>query len=124
MKDSIKAKLQSLIERHEEVSALLSDAEIISDQNKFRELSKEYSQLEPIVKTFKEYSQALEDKQAAYEMLNEKEAELVEMAKEELKLANEAIEKLESELQILLLPRDPNDDANVFLEIRAGTGGD
>lgn len=124
MKDSIKAKLQSLIERHEEVSALLSDVEITSDQNKFRDLSKEYSHLEPIVKAFKEYSQALEDKQAAYEMLNEKDAELVEMAKEELKLANEAIEKLESKLQILLLPRDPNDDANVFLEIRAGTGGD
>lgn len=124
MKDSIKAKLQSLIERHEEVSALLSDVEITSDQNKFSDLSKEYSHLEPIVKAFKEYSQALEDKQAAYEMLSEKDAELVEMAKEELKLANEAIEKLESELQILLLPRDPNDDANVFLEIRAGTGGD
>lgn len=124
MKDSIKAKLQSLIERHEEVSVLLSDVEIASDQNKFRDLSKEYSHLEPIVKAFKEYSQALEDKQAAYEMLNEKDAELVEMAKEELKLANEVIEKLESELQILLLPRNPNDDANVFLEIRAGTGGD
>ncbi|APC95668.1 peptide chain release factor 1 [Francisella tularensis subsp. novicida] len=124
MKDSIKAKLQSLIERHEEVSALLSEAGVISDQNKFRDLSKEYSHLEPIVKAFKKYTQALEDKQAAYEMLNEKDAELVEMAKEELKLANEAIEKLESELQILLLPRDPNDDANVFLEIRAGTGGD
>ncbi|MFV9930837.1 MAG: peptide chain release factor 1 [Francisella endosymbiont of Hyalomma asiaticum] len=124
MKDSIKAKLQSLIERHKEVSALLSDVEITSDQNKFRDLSKEYSHLEPIVKAFKEYSQTLEDKQAAYEMLNEKDAELVEMAKEELKLANEAIEKLESELQILLLPRNPNDDANVFLEIRAGTGGD
>ncbi|ADA77854.1 peptide chain release factor 1 [Francisella tularensis] len=124
MKDSIKAKLQSLIERHEEVSALLSEAGIISDQNKFRDLSKEYSHLEPIVKAFKKYTQALEDKQAAYEMLNEKDAELVEMAKEELKLANEAIEKLESELQIFLLPRDPNDDANVFLEIRAGTGGD
>lgn len=124
MKDSIKAKLQSLIERHEEVSALLSDADIISDQNKFRDLSKEYSHLEPIVKAFKEYTQALEDKEAAQEMLNEKDADLIEMAKEELKLANEAIERLESELQILLLPRDPNDDANVFLEIRAGTGGD
>lgn len=124
MKDSIKAKLQSLIERHEEVSALLSDADIISDQNKFRDLSREYSQLEPIVKAFKDYSQAQEDKEAAQKMLNEKDAELVEMAKEELKLANETIESLEAELQILLLPRDPNDDANVFLEIRAGTGGD
>ncbi|MDE4969962.1 PCRF domain-containing protein, partial [Francisella tularensis] len=65
-----------------------------------------------------------EDKQSAYEMLNEKAAELVEMAQEELKLANEANEKLESEFQIFLLPRDPNDEANVFLEIRAGTGGD
>lgn len=124
MKDSIKAKLQSLIERHEEVSALLGEANVISDQNKFRDLSKEYSHLEPIVKAFKEYTQALEDKEAAYEMLNEKDVELVEMAKEELKLANEAIERLEDELQILLLPRDPNDDANIFLEIRAGTGGD
>ncbi|MEY8672958.1 peptide chain release factor 1 [Francisella philomiragia] len=124
MKDSIKAKLQSLIERHEEVSALLGEANVISDQNKFRDLSKEYSHLEPIVKAFKEYTQALEDKEAAYEMLNEKDAELVEMAKEELKSANESIERLEDELQILLLPRDPNDDANIFLEIRAGTGGD
>ncbi|MEY8701851.1 peptide chain release factor 1 [Francisella philomiragia] len=124
MKDSIKAKLQSLIERHEEVSALLGEANVISDQNKFRDLSKEYSHLEPIVKAFREYTQALDDKEAAYEMLNEKDAELVEMAKEELKLANEAIERLEDELQILLLPRDPNDDANIFLEIRAGTGGD
>ncbi|MBK2093165.1 peptide chain release factor 1 [Francisella philomiragia] len=124
MKDSIKGKLQSLIERHEEVSALLGEANVISDQNKFRDLSKEYSHLEPIVKAFKEYTQALEDKEAAYEMLNEKDAELVEMAKEELKSANESIERLEDELQILLLPRDPNDDANIFLEIRAGTGGD
>lgn len=124
MKDSIKAKLQSLIERHEEVSALLGEANVISDQNKFRDLSKEYSHLEPIVKAFREYTQALDDKEAAYEMLNEKDVELVEMAKEELKLANEAIERLEDELQILLLPRDPNDDANIFLEIRAGTGGD
>ncbi|ASG68738.1 peptide chain release factor 1 [Francisella halioticida] len=124
MKDSIKAKLQSLIERHEEVGALLSDADIISDQNKFRDLSREYSHLEPIVKAFKDYSQAQEDKEAAQEMLSEKDAELVEMAKEELKLANEIIENLEAELQVLLLPRDPNDDANVFLEIRAGTGGD
>ncbi|MDE4982263.1 PCRF domain-containing protein, partial [Francisella tularensis subsp. holarctica] len=87
MKDSIKAKLQSLIERQEEVSALLSEAGIISYHNKFRDLSKEYSHLEPIVKSFKEYTQALEDKQDAYEMLNEKDAELVEMAKEELKFA-------------------------------------
>lgn len=124
MKDSIKAKLQGLVERHEEVSALLGEASVISNQNKFRELSKEYSNLEPIVKSFKQYMQALDDKDVAYEMLNESDPEMREMAKEELKQANESIERLESELQILLLPRDPNDDANVFLEIRAGTGGD
>ena len=124
MKDSIKAKLQSLVERHEEISALLSEASVISNQNKFRDLSREYSNLEPIVVNFNSYSQAIEDKAAAQEMLGEKDAEMVEMAKEELKLANEVIETLESDLQILLLPRDPNDDANVFLEIRAGTGGD
>ena len=124
MKDSIKAKLQSLVERHEEISALLSEASVISNSNKFRDLSREYSNLEPIVVNFNSYSQAIEDKAAAQEMLGEKDAEMVEMAKEELKLANEVIETLESDLQILLLPRDPNDDANVFLEIRAGTGGD
>ena len=124
MKDSIKAKLQSLVERHEEISALLSEASVISNQNKFRDLSREYSNLEPIVVNFNSYSQAIEDKAAAQEMLGEKDAEMVEMAKEELKLTNEVIETLESDLQILLLPRDPNDDANVFLEIRAGTGGD
>ncbi|KEI35341.1 peptide chain release factor 1 [Francisella sp. W12-1067] len=124
MKDSIKSKLQSLVERHEEVSALLSDAGVISNQNKFRDLSKEYSSLEPVVNAFKEYSQAQEDKQAAQEMLNEKDQDLVEMAKEELKLAETKTIELEKDLQILLLPRDPNDDANVFLEIRAGTGGD
>jgi len=124
MKDSIKSKLQSLVERHEEISALLSEASVISNQNKFRDLSREYSNLEPIVVNFKSYTQAIEDKAAAQEMLGEKDAEMIEMAKEELKLANEAIETLGADLQILLLPRDPNDDANVFLEIRAGTGGD
>ena len=124
MKDSIKIKLHALVERHEEVGVLLSDADIITNQNKFRELSKEYSHLEPIVKAFKDYTQAQEDKQAAEEMMGEKDKEMVEMAKEELKLADEAIINLEQELQVLLLPQDPNDDANVFLEIRAGTGGD
>jgi len=124
MKDSIKAKLQGLVERHEEISALLGEASIIANQNKFRDLSKEYSNLEPIVIAFKQYMLALDDKESAYEMLNEDDAEMREMAKDELKLANENIEKLESELQILLLPKDPNDGANVFLEIRAGTGGD
>lgn len=132
MKDSIKRKLQGLIERHEEISALLGEVEIISDQNKFRDLSKEYAQLEPLVTTFKAYEQTYEDiksanemlKESANEMLKESDHDMKEMAKEELNAAEERIEVLNKELEILLLPKDPNDGANVFLEIRAGTGGD
>ncbi|WP_440993420.1 peptide chain release factor 1 [Cysteiniphilum litorale] len=124
MKDSIKRKLQGLIERHEEIAALLGEAEVISDQNKFRDLSKEYAQLEPLVTTFKAYEQAHDDIESANEMLKESDPEMKEMAKEELNDAEERIEALTKELEILLLPKDPNDGANVFLEIRAGTGGD
>lgn len=124
MKDSIKRKLQGLIERHEEIAALLGEAEVISDQNKFRDLSKEYAQLEPLVVTFKAYEQAHQDIESANEMLKESDPEMKEMAKEELNDAEERIDNLNKELEILLLPKDPNDGANVFLEIRAGTGGD
>ncbi|GAB2695786.1 peptide chain release factor 1 [Aliiglaciecola sp. 3_MG-2023] len=124
MKDSVVSKLETLIERFEEVQALLSNAEIIADQNKFRALSKEYSQLEGVVKAFKQYQQAQEDLASAQEMMQEDDAEMREMAQEEYKEAKSNIESLENELQILLLPRDPNDDSNCFLEIRAGAGGD
>lgn len=124
MKDSIKRKLQGLIERHEEIAALLGEADVISDQNKFRDLSKEYAQLEPLVATFKAYEQAHDDIESANEMLKESDPEMKEMAKEELNDAEERIDSLSKALEILLLPKDPNDGANVFLEIRAGTGGD
>ncbi|WJG08250.1 peptide chain release factor 1 [Aliiglaciecola sp. LCG003] len=124
MKDSVVSKLESLIERFEEVQALLSNAEIIADQNKFRALSKEYSQLEDVVKAFKQYQQAQQDLSSAQEMMQEDDAEMREMAQEEYKAAKSSIESLETELQILLLPKDPNDESNCFLEIRAGAGGD
>lgn len=124
MKDSVIRKLESLIERFEEVQALLGDAGVIADQEKFRALSKEYAQLEDVVKAFKSYQQAQEDLQSAEEMMQEDDAEMKEMAQEEYKQAKQDIERLESELQILLLPRDPNDDNSCFLEIRAGAGGD
>lgn len=124
MKDSIRKKLETLNERYEELGHLLSDPDVIADQNKFREFSKEYSQLEPVVKAFGEYMQAEEDKVSAKEMMQEDDAEMKEMAKEELATAEATIERLDSELQILLLPKDPNDDSNIYLEIRAGTGGD
>ncbi|MCL1058260.1 peptide chain release factor 1 [Shewanella gelidimarina] len=124
MKDSVIRKLEGLLERNEEVLALLSDAGVIADQERFRALSKEYSQLEDVVSTFKSFQQAEEDLESAKEMMEEDDAELKEMAQEEFKIAKAAIASLEDELQILLLPKDPNDDNNCFIEIRAGAGGD
>ncbi|MBD0784987.1 peptide chain release factor 1 [Vibrio sp. Y2-5] len=124
MNSSILVKLESLVERYEEVQHLLGDPTVIGDQDKFRTLSKEYSQLEEITKCFQAYQQAQEDLIAAEEMTKEDDAEMREMAQEEMKEAKAAIERLTDELQILLLPKDPNDDRNCFLEIRAGAGGD
>ena len=124
MKASILVKLESLVERYEEVQHLLGDPAVIGDQDKFRALSKEYSQLEEITKCFQAYQQAQDDLAAAEEMAKEDDAEMREMAQEEIKEAKETIERLNDELQILLLPKDPNDDRNCFLEIRAGAGGD
>lgn len=122
MKDSIRSKLENLVERHEEVAMLLSDPDIISDQNRFRELSKEYSDLEPITSTFKTFQAEQENLDTAKEMLDD--PDMKEMAQEEMKSASAAMQEQEQELQILLLPTDPHDDSNIFLEIRAGTGGD
>jgi len=124
MKDSIRLKLENLCERHEEVGVLLGDPDIISDQNKFRELSMEYSQLEPVTKAFGDYQAAQEDLSGAEEMLKEDDAEMREMAAEEKKDAEQRIETLELGLQKLLLPKDPHDNSNIYLEVRAGTGGD
>lgn len=124
MKPSIEKKLQTLLERHEELGALLADSEVISKQNLFRDYSKEYSQLEPIVNAFRRYQGCLKTISGAQELLQESDPELQQLAKQELKEADETKEKLEQELQVLLLPRDPHDDSNIFLEIRAGAGGD
>lgn len=124
MKASILVKLESLVERYEEVQHLLGDPAVIGDQNKFRSLSKEYSQLEEVTQCFQAYQQAQEDLLAAKEMTKEDDAEMREMAQDEMKAAKAEIERLSAELQILLLPKDPNDDRNCFLEIRAGAGGD
>ncbi|MCL1113849.1 MULTISPECIES: peptide chain release factor 1 [Shewanella] len=124
MKESVIRKLEGLLERNEEVLALLSDASVIADQDRFRALSKEYSQLEDVVSSFKAFQQAQKDFEYAKEMLEEDDADMREMAQEEYKQSKQTLEKLEEELQILLLPKDPNDDTNAFLEIRAGAGGD
>ncbi|WP_286265821.1 peptide chain release factor 1 [Thalassotalea atypica] len=124
MKQSVYSKLEGLVERFEEVQALLSDPDTIADQEKFRALSKEFSQLEGTVKAFKDFQGAEDDFAMAEEMLKDDDPDMREMAQEEYKEAKKSIETLESELQILLLPRDPNDDNNCFVEIRAGAGGD
>ncbi|MEM9243675.1 MAG: peptide chain release factor 1 [Pseudomonadota bacterium] len=124
MKDSIKNKLETIVERHQELSALLSDSDVVANQNQFRELSKEYAQLEPIVSCFKHYQKALADLDSARSMLDSQDAELRQFAQEELTIADKSIQQLEKALQIHLLPKDPNDSCNIFLEIRAGTGGD
>jgi peptide chain release factor 1 len=124
MKPSIQKKLQTLVERHEELNALLSDAEVIGQQNLFREYSKEYAQIEPVVQAFIRYQSCLLNIEDMQELLNEADPELQALAKQELSEAQALITKLEDELQLLLLPRDPHDDSNIFLEIRAGAGGD
>lgn len=124
MKDSVVAKLENLVERFDEVQALLGDPEVIGNQEKFRALSKEFSQLEDVVKGFNAFKDAQSNLESAQEMLEEDDAEMREMAQEEIKEAKADIERLELELQVLLLPKDPNDDHNCFLEIRAGAGGD
>ncbi|WP_427982364.1 peptide chain release factor 1 [Agarivorans sp.] len=124
MKASILSKLETLQERYQEVQVLLGEPEIISDQDKFRGLTKEYSQLEEVVSCFTAYQQAQENLESANEMLQDDDPEMREMAELEVEEAKSSMEKLSEELQLLLLPRDPNDSRSVFLEIRAGAGGD
>lgn len=124
MKASILEKLQTLSDRHEEVGALLSDPDVIGDQNRFRDLSKEYSELEPVVKAYADYVQVQESISDAKLLLKDTDPDMRDMAQEEMKSGEAELELLEIELQKLLLPKDPNDEKNIFLEIRAGTGGD
>jgi len=124
MKSSIKLKLENLHDRFGEIAVLLSQPEIQSDQNQFRSLSQEYSQINPLVDCYNNYIETEESISTAQEMLEEDDDEMREMAKEEIAEAKAVQARLESELQILLLPRDPNDNRNIYLEVRAGTGGD
>lgn len=124
MKDSIRTKLENLKDRFLELEALLSDAEVISDQNRFRDLSKEYSEIEEVVNNFDRFLEVDEALQQAMEMQKDSDPEIREMAQEEIDSSTVELEQLELQLQTLLLPKDNKDSCNVFLEIRAGTGGD
>lgn len=124
MNPSVERKLEGIVERALEVSALLSDADVIADSDRFRQLSVEYAQLYPVVECFEALQRAREEEQAAEELLQDPDPELRSMAAEELEQIRERRRQLELQLQKHLLPRDPDDDKNVYLEIRAGTGGD
>jgi len=124
VKASITSKLETLSERFEEIAMLLSEIEVINDQNRFRDLSKEYAELRPVVDCFSEYQQNLENKAEAMEMMQDSDPDMKEMATEEFKESKQKIDNLSLQLQKMLLPKDPNDDKNIYLEIRAGTGGD
>ena len=124
MKPSLLSKLETLTDRHEEVSALLSDGETIADQERFRALSREYAELEDVVSCYAAYSRLQRDLDEAQQMLADDDPDVREMAREEVESSADRMAELELELQALMLPRDPMDSRNVFLEIRAGTGGD
>jgi peptide chain release factor 1 len=124
MKESIRQRLHQVAARHEEIALLLSQTEVFSDQNRFRDLSREYAQLEPLVKAWVDWQLTGTAIDEARQLMSEADPELRQIAAEELESLNMRRGQLEQDLQLLLLPGDPNDDHNIFLEIRAGTGGD
>ena len=118
-------KLEDLLQRFEEVLNELSEPSVTSDQKRFTALMKEQSDLTPIVEAYKEYKQCKQDIEDSLVLLDEESDEdMREMLKEELASAKDRVEELENKMKILLLPKDPNDDKNVIVEIRAGAGGD
>ncbi len=124
MKASLVNRLDRLQERFEELTALLGDAQVITDQNKYRTYSKEYAEIEPVVMTFQTWRKTSSDLEEAQTLLKDADPDVREMAVEEVAQCRESLETIEADLQRLMLPKDPNDGRNVFLEVRAGTGGD
>ena len=116
--------LEDILVRYEEIQEELNSPEIANDQDRYRKLMKEYSNLTPLVEKYKEYKDAKQTIEDSLAMMNEPDEEMRELAKEELASAKEAVARCEQDLKILLLPKDPNDDKNVIVEIRAGAGGD
>ena len=118
-------KLESLVERLDTVLQQLNDPDVATDQKRFRDLMKEQSDLAPVVEKYKEYVQEKQNIEESLELLEEEsDEEMKELAKEELAESKANVERLEEELKILLIPKDPNDDKNIIVEIRAGAGGD
>jgi peptide chain release factor 1 len=124
VKRSIQTRLAQVEERFEEIGMLLSQAEVMSDQNRYRDLSREYAQLEPVVQSWRQWKEHNAGLDEARQMQSDPDPEVKAMAHEEESRSLERLARLEQQLGVLLLPRDPDDERNIFLEIRAGTGGD
>jgi peptide chain release factor 1 len=122
MKTSMQSKLDQLTTRLAELNDLLSRPDVTSNRDQYRKLTREHAELEPVVEHYAQWRQAKEDEAAAKELLAD--ASMREFAEEEVKSARDRMVQLQIDLQKMLLPKDPNDERNVFLEIRAGTGGD
>lgn len=122
MNESMRAKLSSLGRRLEEIDAMLSSSEVGSDMNKFRDLSRERAEIEPVVQKVREYEKYEKQRAESEELLSD--PDMKELAQAEFTECREKLEQLDKDLEIMLLPTDPNDKRNIFLEIRAGTGGD
>ena len=122
MKSSMLAKLEQLSDRLTEIDELLMQPDVASDQENYRKLNREHAELAPVVALYKDFSQVQQDVETAREMLAD--PEMKEFAQQEIGEAEEKMAKIEEELQIMLLPKDPDDGKNIYLEIRAGTGGD
>ena len=117
-------RLEDLVIRYQEVMGELQEPDVANDPERFRKLMKEQSDLAPIVEAYQEYKNCKQNVEESLMILEESDEEMRELAKEELNESKARIEELEQELKILLLPKDPNDDKNVIVEIRAGAGGD
>lgn len=122
MKPSLLVKLNQLAERLEELNSLLAQENATADIDNYRKMSREHAELEPLVAIFHQYQQSLTDIETAQELLAD--PDMKDFAQEEINTAKERVDALEADLQKMLLPKDPNDERNIFLEIRAGTGGD
>ena len=124
MKKSLELKLEQMLERFQEIGRLLSEASVIASQNQFKALSKEYAQLEPVATCYEQYLQAQANVLSLQELLTQEDKELAAMAADEIDAANAAVDTLDEKLQWHVIPKDPDDERNVYLEVRAGTGGD
>ncbi|MCH9764182.1 MAG: peptide chain release factor 1 [Gammaproteobacteria bacterium] len=124
MKKSLKLKLEQLLERFEEIEHLLSEQSVIADTEQFKALSKEYAQLEPVANDYTKLADAEKELISLGELIDSGDADLISIAKEEHLIIKKQIAALNQTLQMHLIPKDPNDEGNIYLEIRAGTGGD